>query len=107
MKNSLVSIAVGAFMTAISLFLLAIAYPKLFALLGLLLVTACIVFGLSLIGAIPKGLGLAYSAIEKFESVNKEAANCRYCGLSLPTNSDRCPNCGAATRQSSKLQCPR
>lgn len=54
MRKSLVSIAMGALMTALSLFLLALAYPKLFSLFGLLSVTAFIILGLSLLAAVPE-----------------------------------------------------
>ena len=101
MRKSLPSIAVGALLTSISLFLLALAYPKLFPLFGLLFVTACIILGLSLIAAIPKALELIYKAIRKSESVEQESATCGYCGVVLPEKSVRCPNCGAPVKESS------
>ena len=71
MRKSLPSIAVGALLTSISLFLLALAYPRLFALFGLLFVTACVILGLSLIAAVPKVPELLYRAIRKPERRNR------------------------------------
>jgi hypothetical protein len=68
MRKSLPSIAVGALLSSISLFLLALVYPRLFALFGLLFVTACIILGLSLIAAVPKVPELIYRAIRKPET---------------------------------------
>jgi uncharacterized paraquat-inducible protein A len=101
MRKSLPSIAVGALLTSISLFLLALAYPRLFPLLGLLFVTACIILGLSLIAAIPKASELLYRAIRKSETAKQERATCGYCGVVLPEKSVRCPNCGAPVKESS------
>lgn len=98
MKRSLTSIAAGAFISAVSLFFLALAYPRLLTLFGLLLVTACVILALSLIAAIPKGLELAYNTLRESESLKKEAMKCKYCGSALITPTDRCPNCGAPTR---------
>jgi hypothetical protein len=97
-KRSLISIATGAFVSAVSLLFLALAYPRLMTLFGLLLVTACVVLALSLIAAIPKGLELAYNTIRESGSVKKEVMTCKYCGSALITATDRCPNCGAPTR---------
>lgn len=98
MKRSLISIAAGAFLSAVSLFFLALVYPRLLALFGLLLVTACVVLALSLIAAIPKGLELAYNTLRESGSLKKEVMTCKYCGSTLITATDRCPNCGAPTR---------
>ena len=95
MRKSLPSIAVGAILASISLFLLALAYPRLFALFGLLFVTACIILGLSLIAAVPKVPELIYKTIRKPETVRQESTTCRYCGVVLPEKSIHCPNCGA------------
>lgn len=73
MRKSLASIAIGAFITSLSLFLLALAYPKLFALLGLLFVTACIILGLSIIAVMQKAPGLIYKAIRKLETAKMRA----------------------------------
>jgi hypothetical protein len=97
-KRSLISFAVGAFLSALSLFFLTLAYPLLLTLVGLLLVTACVVLALSLIAAIPKGLELAISRIRDSGSSKKEVMTCKYCGSALMTAVDRCPNCGAPTR---------
>ena len=72
MRKSLLSIATGALITSFSLFLLALAYPKLFSLFGLLFVTACIILGLSLIAAIPKAPELIYKAIRKRETLKQD-----------------------------------
>jgi uncharacterized paraquat-inducible protein A len=101
MRKSLPSIAVGALFTSISLFLLALAYPRLFALFGLLFVTAYIILGLSLIAAVPKVPELIYRAIRKPETVKQESATCGYCGVVLPEKSIHCPNCGAPVKESS------
>ena len=101
MRKSLPSIAVGALLTSISLFLLALAYPRLFALFGLLFVTACIILGLSLIAAVPKVPGLIYKDIRKPETVEQETRTCGYCGVVVPENSVHCPNCGAPVKESS------
>jgi len=101
MKKSLFSIAAGALLTSISLFLLAVAYPMLFPLFGLLSVTACIILGLSLIADIPKVPKLIYKAIKKPETVEQESTTCRYCGVVMPKKSVRCPNCGAPVKESS------
>ena len=99
MRKSISSIAMGAFITSISLFLLALAYPKLFALFGILFVTACIIFGLSLLAETPKVPELIYEAIRKSEDTKKEGETCKYCGLTLPENATYCPNCGAPVRK--------
>ena len=101
MRKSLPSIAVGAILTSISLFLLALAYPRLFALFGLLFVTSCIILGLSLIAAIPKVPELLYRAIRKPETAKQESTTCGYCGVLLPEKSVYCPNCGATVKESS------
>lgn len=95
MRKSLPSIATGALIASISLFLLALAYPRLFALFGLLFVTACIILGLSLIAAVPKVPELLYRAIRKPEPSKQESTTCGYCGVLLPEKSVNCPNCGA------------
>lgn len=84
MKKGLVSITTGAFLTAISLFLLALAYPKLFALFGLLFVTTCVIVGLSLMATIPRGLELLYATIRKSDASKRVSTVCKYCGLALP-----------------------
>jgi len=101
MRKSLPSIAVGALLTSISLFLLALAYPRLFPLFGLLFVTACIILGLSLIAAIPKAPELLYRTIRKPETAKQGSTTCGYCGVVLPENSVHCPNCGAPVKESS------
>jgi hypothetical protein len=95
MKKSPVSIAVAAFMTAISFFLLALAYPKLFVLLGLLLVTACVIFGLFLIAAIPEATESICKSIREFGASEEESDRCKYCGMTIPSSLSNCPNCGA------------
>ena len=100
MRKSLPSIAIGALLTSISLFLLALAYPRLFPLFGLLFVTACIILGLSLIAAVPKVPGLIYKAIRKPETVKQESTTCGYCGLILREDLTYCPNCGAPVKES-------
>ena len=103
MRRSLVSIAIGALLTSLSLFLLALAYPKLFALFGLLSVTACIILGLSLIAALPKIPELIYKAIRKSRPSEKESETCKYCGLALQENSSYCPNCGSPVKKGSSF----
>lgn len=101
MRKSLLPIAVGAITTAISLFLLALAYPRLFALFGLLSVSACIILGLSMIASIPKAVELAYEAFRKREITRERGATCGYCGLELAGESTYCPNCGASAKKGS------
>ena len=89
---------IGALMSSISLFLLAVAYPRLFPLFGLLFVTSCIILGLSLIAVISRVPELIYKAIRKRETVKQESTTCGYCGVVLPENSVHCPNCGAPVK---------
>ena len=100
MRKSLPSIAIGAFLASISLFLLALAYPRLFALFGLLFVTSCIILWLSLIDVVPKVPELIYRDIRKPETAKQESTTCGYCGIVLPEKSVRCPNCGAPVKES-------
>jgi len=101
MRKNMSSIATGAFITTISLFLLTLAYPRLFALFGLLFVTACIVLGLSMIASIPKAVELVYEAFRKRETARERGATCGYCGLELAGESAYCPNCGASAKKGS------
>ena len=66
MRKNIATIAVGAFMTALSLFLLSIVYPRLFALFGLLFVTASIVLGLTVLAAFPKVAGQIWRAFIEY-----------------------------------------
>jgi len=102
MRKNLVSKIAGIVITAISLFLLTLIYPRLFALFGLLFVTACVILGLSLIASIPRGLELTLDAIRRSDASKRESAVCDYCGLALPTNSAHCPNCGAPVNKEDK-----
>ena len=54
MMRSIATVAIGALITALSLFLLSLVYPKLFALFGMFFVTACIILGLAVLAAFPK-----------------------------------------------------
>ena len=101
MRKSLPSIAVGALLTSISLFLLALAYPKLFPLFGLLFVTSCIILGLSLIAAVPKVPELIYRTLRKRETAKQESTTCGYCGVVLKEDLTYCPNCGAPVKKGS------
>ena len=96
MRKSIFSIAVGAFVTSVSLFLLSLAYPRLFALFGLLFVTACIILGLSIIAALPKVPATIYSYLHKSQKKEREQKFCRYCGIPLPEGVTSCPRCGGS-----------
>ena len=94
MRKSIFSIAVGAFITSVSLFLLSLAYPRLIALFGLLFLTACIILGLSIIAAIPKVPAKIISYLHKSQKKEGEHKFCRYCGAALPEGVTSCPTCG-------------
>ena len=99
MRKSISQIAINAFIASLSLFLFALAYPKLLAVFGLLFVTACIILGVSLIAALPRTPELIYNVIRKSDDTKKEGETCKYCGLTLPENATYCPNCGAPVRK--------
>ena len=99
MRKSFPSIAAGALLTSLSLFLLALVYPRLFALFGLLFVTSCIILGLSIIAAVPKVPELIYKAIKKPETAKQESTTCGYCGVILREDLTYCPNCGAPVKK--------
>lgn len=94
MRKSIASIAAGALMTALSLFLLFIAYPQLFALFGLLFITSCIILGLSLMAVLPKVPAKIYGYFRKPEKKEEGQRFCSYCGTVLPEGSTYCPRCG-------------
>ena len=62
----------GALTSTISLLLLAIAYRPLFALFGLMFVTACIILGLSLLAAFPKLVKEIWHAFVEYMAEREE-----------------------------------
>jgi len=94
MRKSIASIAAGALITTLALFLLSIAYPQLFALFGLLFVTSCIILGLSLIVALPKAPAKIYGYFRRPEKKEEGRRFCSYCGTVLSEGSTYCPRCG-------------